>query len=252
MDIQKINRHIVKPIPIPNENKNPALGEEICSEAYANIFLVAKKKSGKTSALYHILKTCTGPNTKIVIFCSTLYKDKNWIQIVKWIKKKNIPFSGYTGIFEEDEDKIDQLLKDLSDDAKEGGLEEDDPDMPYISPEYIIIFDDISDQLKSPSLLKLLKWNRHYKSKVIISSQWLNDMLPESRKQIDLWLVFKGMPLEKLKEIHRDADVSLSLEDFTKIYVVATREPYSFLYIDTRNEHFRKNFNTKIILRNSN
>src|SRR6185437_11733738 len=61
----------------------------------------------------------------------------------------------------------------------------------YQAPEYIIIFDDLSSELKSRSLLSLLKFNRHFKSKLIISSQWLHDLLPESRKQIDLFLIFK-------------------------------------------------------------
>src|SRR3954464_2715806 len=74
------------------------------------------------------------------------------------------------------------------------------------APEYIIVFDDLSSELKSPSLLSLLKWNRHYKSKLIISSQWLHDLLPESRKQLDLFLIFKGFPKEKLALIHRDCD----------------------------------------------
>ena len=36
---------------------------------------------------------------------------------------------------------------------------------------------DLSTELKSRSLLALLKKNRHYRSKLIISSQWLHDLL---------------------------------------------------------------------------
>ena len=39
------------------------------------------------------------------------------------------------------------------------------------APEYMIIFDDLKSKLKSRSLLDLLKKNRHYKTKLIISSQ---------------------------------------------------------------------------------
>ena len=62
----------------------------------------------------------------------------------------------------------------------------------YLAPEYMIIFDDLSSELKSRSLLSLMKFNRHFKAKLIISSQYLNDLLPESRKQIDLWLISKA------------------------------------------------------------
>ena len=41
----------------------------------------------------------------------------------------------------------------------------------YQAPEYIIIFDDLSSELKSQSLLTLLRKNRHFKTKLIISSQ---------------------------------------------------------------------------------
>ena len=40
-----------------------------------------------------------------------------------------------------------------------------------ISQKYLIIFDDISTELTNPHVSQLLKTNRHYKSKVIISSQ---------------------------------------------------------------------------------
>ena len=64
----------------------------------------------------------------------------------------------------------------------------------FLAPEYMIIFDDLISELKSRSLFSLLKPHRHFKAKLIISSQWLNDLLPESRKQIDLFLLFKGFP----------------------------------------------------------
>ena len=74
----------------------------------------------------------------------------------------------------------------------------------YLTPEYIIIFDDLSSELKSKSLLSLLKFNRHFKAKLIISSQWLHDLLPESRKQIDLFLIFKGFSEEKIALFYKD------------------------------------------------
>ena len=62
----------------------------------------------------------------------------------------------------------------------------------------MIVLDDLSNELKSKSLLTLLKKNGHYRSKIIISSQWLHDLLPESRKQIALFMVFKGFPEKKI------------------------------------------------------
>src|SRR5690606_23379282 len=88
----------------------------------------------------------------------------------------------------------------------------------YQSPEYIIVFDDLSNELKSRSLLGLLKKNCHFKTKLIISSQWIHDLLPESRKQIDLFLIFKGFPERKLTEIYQDCDSGLPFDTFYKLY----------------------------------
>ena len=118
----------------------------------------------------------------------------------------------------------------------------------YLAPEYMIIFDDLSSELKSRSLLSLLKFNRHFKAKLIISTQWVHDLLPESRKQLDLFLIFKGFPEIKLKEIYKDCDSSIPFETFLQIYHKATQKPYSFLYIDSRSDLFRRNFDSKFII----
>eukprot|EP00732_Lithocolla_globosa_P002502 Lithocolla_globosa_v1_NODE_1658_length_2414_cov_455.281475.p1 type:complete len:170 gc:universal NODE_1658_length_2414_cov_455.281475:1520-1011(-) len=115
-----------------------------------------------------------------------------------------------------------------------------------ISQKYLIIFDDIASELKDPYVSQLLKTNRHYKSKVIISSQWLNDITPQSRRQIDFYLLFSGINMKKLEELYNDADLSISFEEFVNIYNIATRQKYHFLYIDSNNSEFRINFNTSI------
>ena len=100
------------------------------------------------------------------------------------------------------------------------------------SPEHIIILDDLSTELKNKSITALLKKNRHFKAKIIISSQYLNDLLPESRKQLDYFILFRGHPKKKVEEIHRDCDASIPLDEFYDMYKFATEEPYSFLYVD--------------------
>ena len=118
----------------------------------------------------------------------------------------------------------------------------------YKCPEYMIVLDDLSNELKSKSLLTLLKKNRHYKSKIIISSQWLHDLLPESRKQIDLFMIFKGFPEKKIAEIYKDCDSSIPFDTFLKIYHQATKKPHSFLYIDSRSDKMRCGFDQEFIL----
>ncbi len=310
--LKRVNKQVVKAIPIPNEDLRPIKGFDLCEEAYANIFLCARKKSGKTSAIWKIIKECSDKKTNIIIFCSTAYKDPNWIEIRRKLEKKNYNLTVFTSIFEDGVDQLAELVEDLRQDAKQQEeekeqedekvedlyedkepLEEEDlldklrkmynhsqgqtqfslramdnsqeldnkttkkikkkkkKESKYRVPEYMIIFDDLSSELKSRSLLSLLKFNRHFKSKLIISSQWLHDLLPESRKQIDLFLIFKGFPEDKLKLIYSDCDSSIPFNLFYKIYKKATEKPHSFMYIDTRSDEFRRNFDCKFLLNNS-
>ena len=279
--LQRINKKEVKAIPIPNEDNRPIRGYDICEEVYANIFLCAKKKSGKTSALFKIMKECADRNTVIYIFCSTAYKDKNWIEIRKYFKNKGMDVHVFTSIFEDGTDQLAQLISDLKQDAKEKEEEEEEADPnydnmldrlqnmtasygdektfespkrsrrpKYLAPEFMIIFDDLSSELKSRTLLSLLKFNRHFKSKLIISSQWLHDLLPESRKQIDLFLIFKGFPIQKLQELYKDADTGVPFDVFCEMYKKATEKKHSFLYVDSRADEFRRNFDSKFIIHN--
>lgn len=234
-----------------------------------NVFLAARKKSGKTSTIFKILKECAGRDTIVVLFVSTLYKDVGWLNIRKYLDMKGITHLDFTSIKDENGvDQLDSIVKELEEEAKEEELNKDKPKekkqsillcegdecedehkkrkSKYRCPEYIFVFDDISSELKSKSLISLLKRNRHYNATILLSSQYILDLDPQSRKQIDTWLVFRGQPMEKLETIYKDADISIPFDEFVRVYKVATEKPYSFLNINTRTEVFKKNFNVEI------
>jgi hypothetical protein len=271
--ISKINKTVVKTVPkIQEDDKRPVKGADMFSEIYSNIFMVAKKKSGKTSVIYNIVENCAGRDTIVIVFCSTLHKDNNWKSIQKYCETKKIQFIGHTSLIEDGVNKLDELVDCLQEKAKQDREDEtkekpkkkcklimfdDDSDdeaeskpkkTKYRAPEYIIILDDLSTELKNKSVTSLLKKNRHYLSKIIISSQYLNDVEPAGRKQFDYLLVFKGQPLAKIEVIHRDCDTSIDLERFDKIYKFCTEKQYSFMYISTVDDTIRRNFDTKIDL----
>lgn len=283
ISLQQINNQHVTPIRTPSSyDTRPIKGADICSELYPNIYLCAKKKSGKTSCTFKILKECVGKRTKIIVFCSTIHKDENWIAIRKYFENKGYDITCFTSIYEDGEDRLEQLMNDIKQEAEEEEeaerekepetdnvdyflqrlnelnntrqhLDEEEKErkprkLKYRAPDYFIVFDDLSSELKSRSLLSLLKTNRHYRSKVLLSSQYLNDILPESRKQLDLWIIFKGFTFEKIKEIYKDCDTGIPLDLFYSIYQKATKKPYSFMYIDTRTDQFRRNFNEEIMI----
>lgn len=284
-ETKRINKVQCTAIPLRGEkDARPVKGAELFPEIYANIFLCAKKKSGKTSVIYQILKRCVGRDTSVVAFVSTLNKDAGWDSIRHWCEEKGVPFVGYTSLAEDGVDQLQSLVDHLQADAKEEapafspevpaaaptsmlpcmpapgmGIKIGSPILgehkgkplrktPYQAQEYIIILDDLADQLKKPSIPALLKKNRHLKFKVIVSSQWLNDLHPEARRQMDYIILFKGQSSAKIAEIYKAADLSITLEEFQKIYDDATAKPYSFLYIDTVNGTFRRNFNEEYLV----
>ena len=265
--IKQINNEVVKPVPlIKPKDTRPVLGANLFSEIFANIFCVARKQSGKTSVIYNIIKKCANKNTTIIAFVSTLHKDNNWKTIKLFCELNNIAFVGHTSLFDGKTNILQELIDELEeandpdviDEPKEknpiiiADLDDEEEDKPrkskYQSPEYIFILDDLSDELKNPVVATLLKKNRHFLSKVIISSQYLNDLYPQSHKQIDYVLVFKGQPRKKLDEIYRNADIAVDCETFYKLYDYATKDKYNFLYIDRGNSEFRQNFNRKFEL----
>ena len=125
ISLKQINQQYVKAIPIPEEDKRPIKGYDICEIIYANICLFAKKHS-ETSALFKIIKECAVKKTVIIVFCSTIYKDKNWIQIRKYFEKKGMDMRVFTSIFEDGEDQINKLINELNEEAKEKeGIKED-------------------------------------------------------------------------------------------------------------------------------
>lgn len=119
---------------------------------------------------------------------------------------------------------------------------------PYIAPEFIIIFDDLSDELKTPSVVSLLKKHRHYKSAVYIASQYICDLKPEMLQQLDYCIIFKGIDEKKILKVYKECALNIPYEVFLKLYKDAVKEPYSFLYIDTREMLFRKRFDRQYML----
>ena len=183
------------------------------------------------------MRECCDKKTIIHLFCSTAFKDENHIELRKYFENKGNDIR-VKSLYEDGKDQLQKLIDELSQEAQEEdkeveeglpapevnrcddiiarltnlhlasiGKSQPEPEEPkkkkskkskYRCQEYMIVLDDLSNELKSKSLLTLLKKNRHYRSKIIISSQWLHDLLPESRKQIALFMVFKGFPEKKI------------------------------------------------------
>lgn len=263
--VKKINREVVKPIAIQKADPEKIKGYKLFPELYSNIFLCSRKKSGKTCCVFKILKTCADKDTKIYIFSTTVHKDENMKHIVKFFKKKGNMVETFMSIKEGKEDKLQKIIDDLKNDYDSSDSENeedekknkkkivnfsDDDDSSIkikkkkkLAPEIIFVLDDMGALLKTPSVSQLLKTNRHFKSKTIISSQYPHDLTPESRRNLDVIILYGGHSPEKLETLFTDADLPISFELFERLYKDATSEKFNFFYIDVRNVQFRKNFN---------
>jgi hypothetical protein len=274
--VKRINKEAVKPVKFVDEvdDKRPVKGADIFPEIYANIFLCARKKSGKSCVIYHTIQQCATVETRVIAFSSTLKRDPTWRAIEQLCEKMKIQFDGFTSIKdpESKEDILDTIVKtveaethvDEKPDKKSAAasssmaslMDEPTPSADgkkrkrpkERAPKIIFIFDDLSGELKAPSVTQLMKKNRHLKCKLIIASQYWNDVDLQARKQIDYVLIFRGLAqsLEKLKNIYDNCDLSVPFELFVDLYRFCTSKQYHFLWIDVVNSEFRKDFNFKI------
>ncbi len=112
-----------------------------------------------------------------------------------------------------------------------------------LAPEYIFIFDDLGNDLRHVSITQLFKTSRHYKAKVIVSSQYIHDLSTSAIKNLDYCLIFKSFNKEKLLVLYEALDLSIEFDVFEQLYHDATAEQFNFLYVDSRDNSYRKNFN---------
>ena len=117
--------------------------------------------------------------------------------------------------------------------------------------EYIFIFDDLGSDLRSPSITQLCKVSRHYKAKLIFSSQYLHDLQNAAIKNIDVCLIFKSFKKEKLLILFEGLDLGCTFNQFVEMYKYATHDPFNFLYFDCREGTFRMNFDEQFVIKDS-
>jgi hypothetical protein len=225
--------------------------------------------------------------TTVMVFSQTLYTDPAWKSIRERCERKHIPFVGFTSIIDRDDgipvNILETWISDLRErhrkecepsdseeeeqaggsqlasmmfgEHKEDEPEEDDEEKPrksrkasrYQYPEYLLVFDDIASELKANILAQLVKTGRHYKMKIVISTQWYADIRPEIRKNINEFLLFHSIPDKQLQEIHKGSSSNLPLEVFSQLYHIATEEPHSFFFVGD-GEDYRINFNRRFKL----
>lgn len=268
MDYIKINNQKVSPVKLPAEDISRIKGRELFPRLLFNLFICAKKKSGKTSLINTIIDKCTDKRTKIIIFCSTVNKDPTYKHITKRLDEKGYTVMTFQDLYEDKVNQLDEIMDILKeeDNTDESSDDEEKDPYPLIDadikqkkkkrkkkkpkydvPDILFIFDDLGDTLRDKSVANLLKVHRHYKSCVILSSQYPNDLQPASIRQMDHLIAFQGHDEAKMEKFYKDLDLTIDFNKFYNMYKEATKDKYNFLYVDVPDASFRKNFNQQII-----
>lgn len=278
----QINGLKIRPPDLNNGGKSkPIKGKEIIDTAYPNIYILAKKNSGKTTVIYNMLpKMASKRRTNIIIISSTVDKDATWIATIKKLEDDGFRVITFTSVVDDGINVIEDLLKMIDENKKQ--LESDDEEdsgyhilnmgkdrkykqkKPTIEgdifddfderDDYLIVLDDVSTELKSKTLEKMMKKNRHYKIKLIVSSQHYADLPLGARKNIDLFLLFPLINDSILKNIYESTGCPYSQDLFISTYKRITspdkpgEKSYNFMYYDVATCETRKNLNERVEL----
>lgn len=245
MQTQKVNDAEIKPIKHTLPDITDLKGLDVFPTPFFSMFIASKRKSGKTVLIHNLVRMLAmrgdkrqNPpvRTHVIIFSGTIKKDPVYIHLINWLEKKDYSVIAFDDIMDENgNDRIIELIETLK-------QFEDDQD------NYLIIIDDLSCYLKEPSIALLLKNGRHLRTRVILSSQYYNDLNKSARANIDYYILFKNISQDKIDEIFVNCDISVPQEKFNAAYRDAVSTPYSFLMICKNEDELRKNLNEKYVL----
>jgi len=216
-----------------NESE-PFRGDDVIKQRYFVMSILAKRRSGKTTLIASLIDTFADKSMIVILIGPTLHKDTAWLAIQARLKKRGIQFESHTSIH--DTETGENIIE------RNMALLRDTPDQVDI----FWIFDDISSELRHKSISTLTKNSRHYRSKIIISSQSIVDLTPSVHAQVDATLLFGSFNDRSLMQIWSRIEPPLSESQFIRLYHQVTKEPFQFLFIDRDTGQFRKNLDQLI------
>ena len=95
MQTKEINKIIIKPVVHLALEQNEILGYNYFPTIYSNIYICSRRRSGKTTLIYNILKNCVNKRTNVVLFCSTIKRDSTYKLILEMLEKKKVNVMTY-------------------------------------------------------------------------------------------------------------------------------------------------------------
>ena len=210
------------------------------------MLIVGSSGSGKTNTLLHLINNLH-PIDKIYLYAKDLHKPKYEYLINKreqaGIKNLNDPHA-----FIEYSDDMNDVLDDINEYNKNRDKK------------VLIVFDDmIADIEYNKNFKRIIKELFYRARKINVSIVFITQSYFRALKDATLnsthYILMKIGNEKELKRIAEEKSGHLDYKDFIKIYNYCTREPYSFMLIDTRptaRVTFKRNFDEPIDSQGSN
>jgi hypothetical protein len=131
-------------------------------------------------------------------------------------------------------------------DFKPPGVAFEDFDYKIKPPNTLILIDDsvgsnIFREGRSPLINFFIK-ARHYKTNIIILSQYFKAVPKKIRSNMTGYILFKTFDKTQLNSVYEEINSFLSYEDFLKLVEDNTKEKHSFIFIDLKNQVIKKGF----------
>ena len=198
--------------------------------------------SGKTNTLLHLINNLH-PIDKIYLYAKDIHEPKYEYLINKreqaGIKNLNDPHA-----FIEYSDDMNDVLNDITNCNKNRDKK------------VLIVFDDmIADIEYNKSFKRIIKELFYRARKVNVSIVFITQSyfraLKNARLNSTHYILMKIGNKKKIKRIAEEKSGQSDYKDFLKIYNYCTKEPYSFMLIDTRPTAtmlFKKNFDEPLNL----
>jgi hypothetical protein len=230
-----------KIVPLNTKKKNikslPNMDNGLLVKAPFSMVMSGKTKSGKTQLLMNLLtkKHFYKDYFDLIFVVSNTAEDGDDLYDHLKLKKNQIYKPNAKGLAQ-----IEHIIETQKQLIKEDGIEN--------TPSILIIFDDMANEkkfLNSDTYLKLHIMNRHYNISVISLYQSYMKAPRSCRIQIDGLFYFKGKESETTRISEEHCPAGYTEKEFRQLVNYATKEPYSFLYINYDVDHkdrYRKRF----------
>lgn len=193
------------------------------------LIIVAPRKSGKTNLTVDLLldkKKFNGVFDCVFIWSRTFHHDSKW---------KNIALPPGSVFNKFDEKSTLEILEACEFVAK------------HMQVNVLFIFDDmITEGIMNPHRMGVIEniavRGRHANVSIIIITQQYMALSPSVRNNATNSVFFRIRNGDELEKIARENREALSREDFLSLMDAATKEPYSFLYVNNQRGDAKERF----------